>query len=109
MPISETAERGTGVGTYTNIRRLHKIAAILIKYGFGWLVKEIRIFPFLSSFERLLLKKAKRELSTGERVRLALEELGPTFIKLGQVASTRADLLPPDWIEELKKLQDAVP
>lgn len=103
------AERGNGVGTYTNIRRLHKIAVILIKYGFGWLVKEIRIFPFLSSFERLLLKKAKRELSTGERVRLALEELGPTFIKLGQVASTRADLLPPDWIEELKKLQDAVP
>ncbi|MBI3752660.1 MAG: hypothetical protein HY266_01275, partial [Deltaproteobacteria bacterium] len=40
---------------------------------------------------------------------MALEELGPTFIKLGQVASTRADLLPPDWVEEFKKLQDAVP
>lgn len=95
--------------TYTNIIRLNKIAAILIKYGFGWLVKEIRIIPFLASFERLFLKKAKIGLGTGERVRLVLEELGPTFIKLGQVASTRADLLPPDWLEELKKLQDAVP
>ena len=96
--------------TYTNIRRLHQIAAILIKYGFGWLVKELKLFPFFSTFERLLFfRKTRKELSTPERIRLVLEELGPTFIKLGQVASTRADLLPPDWLEELKKLQDAVP
>ncbi|MBI5328230.1 MAG: 2-polyprenylphenol 6-hydroxylase [Deltaproteobacteria bacterium] len=96
--------------TYTNIRRLHKIVAILIKYGFGGLVKELKLFPFLASFERVLfLRRAKKELSTPERIRLVLEELGPIFIKLGQVASTRADLLPPDWLEELKKLQDAVP
>ena len=96
--------------TYQNIRRLHRIVAILIKYGFGGLVKELKLFPFLSSFERLLFfRRAKKELSIPERIRLVLEELGPTFIKLGQVASTRADLLPPDWLEELKKLQDAVP
>ncbi len=96
--------------TYQNIRRLHRIVVILIKYGFGWLVKELKLFPFLSAFERLLFfRRPKRELSTPERVRLVLEELGPTFIKLGQVASTRADLLPPDWVEEFKKLQDAVP
>ncbi|MBI3756333.1 MAG: 2-polyprenylphenol 6-hydroxylase [Deltaproteobacteria bacterium] len=96
--------------TYKNIRRLHRIVAILIKYGFGGLVKELKLFPFLSAFERILFfKRAKKELSTPERIRLVLEELGPTFIKLGQVASTRADLLPPDWIEEFKKLQDAVP
>src|SRR3972149_1229974 len=96
--------------TYQNIRRLHKIVAILIKYGFGGLVKELKLFPFLSSFERLLFfRRAKKELSIPERIRLVLEELGPTFIKLGQVASTRADLLPPDWLEELKNIQDAVP
>lgn len=96
--------------TYKNIRRLHRIVAILIKYGFGGLVKELKLFPFLSAFERILFfKRAKKELSTPERIRLVLEELGPTFIKLGQVASTRADLLPPDWVEEFKKLQDAVP
>ncbi|OGQ34852.1 MAG: 2-polyprenylphenol 6-hydroxylase [Deltaproteobacteria bacterium RIFCSPLOWO2_01_FULL_42_9] len=96
--------------TYTNIRRLHKIVVIFIKYGFGGLVKELKLFPFLSAFESVLFfRKAKKELSIPERIRMVLEELGPTFIKLGQVASTRADLLPPDWLEELKKLQDAVP
>lgn len=96
--------------TYTNIRRLHRIAAILIKYGFGELVKDMKLAPFFTVVERaLFFRKAKRELTTPERIRMALEELGPTFIKLGQVASTRADLLSPDWVEELKKLQDAVP
>jgi len=85
--------------TYTNIRRLHKIVVIFIKYGFGGLVKELKLFPFLSAFERVLFfRKAKKELSIPERIRMVLEELGPTFIKLGQVASTRADLLPPDWL-----------
>src|SRR3989338_4030073 len=96
--------------TYQNIRRLHQIVRILIRYGFGELVKDLKLAPVFTVIEKLLFfRRAKKELSTPERIRMVLEELGPTFIKLGQVASTRADLLPPDWVEELKKLQDAVP
>ena len=96
--------------TYQNIRRLHQIVRILIRYGFGELVKDLKLAPVFTVIEKVLLfRKVKKALSTPERIRMVLEELGPTFIKLGQVASTRADLLPPDWVEELKKLQDAVP
>ena len=49
------------------------------------------------------------KVSLGERIRLVLQDLGPSFVKLGQIASTRPDLIPPDVLVELKKLQDAVP
>lgn len=52
---------------------------------------------------------ARRELSLPVRLRRVLEDLGPSFVKLGQIASTRADVLPPEVIAELRKLQDAVP
>src|SRR3970040_2948354 len=94
---------------YQNIRRLHKIVAMLIKYGFGGVVKELKLFPFLASLERVLFfRRTKKELSIPERIRLVLEGLGPTFIKLGQVASTSANLLPPAWVLELQKLQYCV-
>jgi len=96
--------------TIRNIGRLNKIVRTLIRYGFGGLVHEMRLVPFISTVERLLLIRNKgRGKSVPQRIRLVLEELGPTFIKLGQIASTRADLLPADWIEEMKKLQDMVP
>ena len=93
-----------------NIRRLNRIVVTLIRYGFGSLARDLRIFPpFFSALERIFVSKKAQGLSTPVRVRLVLEELGPTFIKLGQIASTRADLLPPEWVEEFKKLQDMVP
>jgi len=96
--------------TIKNLGRLNKIVVTLIRYGFGGMVRELRIIPLLSTFEKLFIFKRK---ATGQsvpvRVRLVLEELGPTFIKLGQIASTRADLLPSEWVEEFKKLQDMVP
>lgn len=96
--------------TIKNLGRLNKIVVTLIRYGFGGMVTELRIIPLLSTFEKLLIFKRKGTgLSVPVRIRLVLEELGPTFIKLGQIASTRADLLPPEWVEEFKKLQDMVP
>ena len=95
---------------FRNIRRLNKIVLTLIRYGFGGFVSETKLIPFFSSVERVLVPGKKgKGLSIPVRIRLVLEELGPTFIKLGQIASTRADLLPPDWVDEFKKLQDMVP
>lgn len=96
--------------TLRNIRRLNKIAVTLIRWGFGGLVTEIRLLPFISTIDKIFVSRKKFEgLSIPERIRKVLEELGPTFVKLGQIASTRADLLPADWVQEFKKLQDMVP
>ncbi|GMR04136.1 MAG: AarF/ABC1/UbiB kinase family protein [Thermodesulfobacteriota bacterium] len=98
------------INKFKNIGRLNRIVVTLIRYGFGGLVSRMRIVPFISTLERVFVsKKNVGKLTEPERVRLVLEDLGPTFIKLGQIASTRADLLPTAWIDEFKKLQDMVP
>ena len=94
------------------LARLIQIQRVLVRHGLDEFVTETHLyrplrFIFLASpwtwFER-------RKIATrGERLRLALEELGPIFIKLGQALSTRRDLLPADIAEELAKLQDRVP
>ena len=97
-------------GAIKNLKRLNRIVVTLIRYGFGDIARELRVLPsFVPAVERLFVSKKAQGLSTPVRLRLVLEELGPTFIKLGQIASTRADLLPADWVEEFKKLQDMVP
>lgn len=89
----------------TRIRRYAQIVDILGKYGFGIALE--KVFPGRSRF-RLpgATGKAPDTSTVYERMRLALEELGPTFVKFGQIMSTRTELLPPELIEELKKLQD---
>ena len=88
------------------LRRYEQIAAILMKYGF-----ETAVADLLPSTLRLRVFKQKTEATkhnVNKRLRLAIQELGPTFIKFGQIMSTRRELLSPDLIEELKILTDEV-
>jgi ubiquinone biosynthesis protein len=95
-----------------DLGRLHDIASILIRYGFGDLVSRLGLEPALERAGRALHWTRLEELlhlDPPQRVRRALEEMGPTFIKFGQILSTRVDLFAPDWIAEFEKLHDRVP
>jgi ubiquinone biosynthesis protein len=80
---------------------------VFIKHGFGYIIDRTGLFDYLP-LKRIKDDKIDAKLPVGLRVRKVLEELGPTFIKLGQMLSTRKDLLPEDILEELEKLQDEV-
>lgn len=88
-----------------HLSRFKEIASILFKYGFDDVIERLGI-PGKDLLQRV--HPVEREMTTGERIRRSLEELGPTFIKLGQVLSLRPDLLPMELITELEKLQDEV-
>ncbi|ADU28901.1 AarF/UbiB family protein [Evansella cellulosilytica] len=93
---------------FRQLQRYRTIATALARNGLGYLFHETGLTEKILSF-RSEERKAVKDKSTGERVRLLLEELGTTYIKLGQIASTRPDLLPPDIVKELGRLQDDVP
>ncbi|WP_457561175.1 ABC1 kinase family protein [Caminibacter sp.] len=85
--------------SFYELKRTKEIIFILAKYGFGDIVESLGIpVPF----------KRKVNLSRSERIRLAIEELGPTFIKLAQILSLRPDLIPLELAREFEKLQDSV-
>jgi len=91
----------------SSIRRYAQIFDVLGQYGFG--IGLERLFPGRARFRLPTPGKSGKASDTStvyERIRLALEDLGPTFVKFGQIMSTRAELLPPEMIDELKKLQD---
>lgn len=92
--------------TVGNIDRLRQITQVLVKHGFGELVARTDLGALVPG--RRETEPAER-ISLSERLRLAMQELGPSFVKLGQILSTRADLLPAELIVELKKLQEDVP
>ena len=100
------------LGTVRDLGRLQQIASVLVGYGFGDMVRRIGLAGALERAGRLLHwqdPQAMAHMAPPERVRRALEDLGPTFVKLGQVLATRVDLFGPEWIAELGKLQNAVP
>ena len=91
------------------IFRMVAIQRVLVKYGLDDIIKETHLFRPLRFLFYLAPRRRDSSAPLGERIRLALEELGPIFVKFGQAISTRRDLLPPDIADELAKLQDAVP
>jgi ubiquinone biosynthesis protein len=98
--------------TYRHLNRYRQILTVFFKHGFGDFIERLKIdeyievgLQFISGNRRDRTEKRSR----AERVRLALEELGPTYIKFGQILSTRPDLVPVEFIKELAKLQDEVP
>ncbi|MHB9028079.1 MAG: ABC1 kinase family protein [Candidatus Latescibacterota bacterium] len=106
----------TGIGAigrgYRHINRYRQILGVIFKFGLGDFLDNRVVDQFLefglSVFTRKRAGNIKRS-TRAERLRMALEELGPTFVKLGQALSARSDLLPGEYIRELRKLQDSVP
>jgi len=93
-------------------QRYREIVGIFLRHGFGFAFNQLDLD--WNSFRNFLKLPSRKKPSTPSEdlamhFRLALEELGPTFIKLGQILSARPDLLPPTYIAELSKLQDNVP
>ena len=98
--------------TISNLSRIKQVAEVLLRYGFEDVVTTTPLRRLVSQARRLSWQRADRQIfetTRWERVRLIIEELGPTFIKLAQAMSNRADLLPEALIDEFEKLQSNVP
>jgi len=93
------------------LNRYRQIAEVMARHGFGAVISELGLEGTISLPMRLLRREPRpvTRRSAAIHLRLALEELGPTFIKIGQIASTRPELMPRAFINELSKLQDDVP
>ncbi|MBI4498855.1 MAG: AarF/ABC1/UbiB kinase family protein [Chloroflexi bacterium] len=91
---------------YRHLRRYRQVVLVLARHGFGALVDQLGL-SYLAPFH--WLQPTRVRATQPEHLRMALEELGTTFIKLGQILSTRPDLLPADYVAELAKLRETVP
>ncbi|MBN2011437.1 2-polyprenylphenol 6-hydroxylase [candidate division KSB1 bacterium] len=98
--------------TYRNLKRYRQILMVLLRYGFGDIIDRIGIGYYIKMGKKIIPRYKNQEMekiTTAKRLRLAFEELGPTFIKFGQILSVRPDLIPAPFILEFQKLQDDVP
>ena len=97
--------------TYKNINRVRQIINVFLKHGFGQFVEQLNLSRILPFRKRLKILRTPQDLghSIPERLRLAFSELGPSFIKLAQILSSRPDLITRPYADEFKKLQDEVP
>lgn len=97
---------------YRHFNRYRQIVGVVIKYGFGDLLETLKLDGYMELgahfFSGHYNEKKMAPLGRPQRLRMALEELGATFIKLGQILSTRPDLMPQEYIKELSRLQDHV-
>lgn len=92
------------VNAFRDLARVREVSSVLVRHGFGEVVGRIGIGGRAKVDSEG--KPGSQQVSVAMRIRLVLEELGPSFVKLGQLASTRSDLLPEDLVVELRKLQD---
>jgi len=98
---------------YKNLKRAKEILFVLSKYGLGYFLNLPTVGRYFKLGKKFFVKKTEKEaikrLTLPQRARMACEDLGPTFVKLGQILSTRPDLIPHEFVEEFSKLQDKVP
>ena len=95
---------------YRHLERMTEIMRVMVKFGFGEALDRLGLGDVLARARRLVgLVPADRRLSRPRRLRRALEEMGPVFVKFGQYLSTRQDTLPAEYLDELSLLQDDVP
>jgi ubiquinone biosynthesis protein len=102
-----------GMSTTRSIGRLSEIAQVMVRHGFGYFFEAHKLsdlLPGRSAEERIANAAAEHGAATarGQHLRDVLDELGPTFVKFGQLLSTRPDVVPPDIVAELRSLQDDV-
>ena len=98
--------------TYKNVNRVRQIVNVLLKYGFGNFIDQLhlnRFVPFRKRLRSFGQWPPLKSPTSAERLRMAFAELGPSFIKLAQLLSTRPDLVTKIFADEFKKLQDNVP